>query len=228
MIRNMLLSLKSQKNLLAGSEINRWLAGSMLFSVFLVIARIIYSGNLTFIFLTWNLVLAAIPYLITQHLRNQPQLVSNNLKFAVIFLVWLLFIPNSFYIITDLFHLGQPIVPIWFDLAVIISFAWNGLLLGVLSVREMEKNINGLFKIKNEMIFLLPIMFLNALGIYVGRFLRFNSWDVISNPFALASDIIDLLIHPFAHKYPWAMIGCYSLLMSFFYITLKKIGKHIL
>lgn len=228
MIRNMLLTLKSQKNLLAGSEINRWLAGSMLFSVSLVIARIIYSGNLTFIFLIWNLFLAAVPYFITHQLRNKPHLISNKWKFSVIFLIWLLFIPNSFYIITDLFHLGQPIVPIWFDLALIISFAWNGLLLGILSVREMEKNINGIFKIKNEMIFLLPIMFLNALGIYVGRFLRFNSWDVISNPFALATDMIDLLIHPFSNKYPWAMIVCYSLLMSFFYITLKKIGKQIL
>lgn len=224
----MFLSLKSQKNLLAGSEINRWLAGSMLFSVFLVIARIVYSGNLTFIFLTWNLFLAAIPYFITYQLRNKPNLVLSKWKFSLVFLVWLLFIPNSFYIITDLFHLGQPIVPIWFDLAVIISFAWNGLLLGVLSVREMEKHVTVIFRLRNELSFLLPVMFLNALGIYVGRFLRFNSWDVISNPFALASEIIDLLIHPFAHKYPWAMIGCYSLLMSFFYITLKKIGKQIL
>ncbi|HKP32897.1 MAG TPA: DUF1361 domain-containing protein [Chitinophagaceae bacterium] len=228
MIRNMLLSLKSQKNLLAGSEINRWLAGSMAFSVSFIIARIIYSGNLTFIFLIWNLFLGAIPYFITYYLGKKPHLVNHKWKFPLIFLVWLLFIPNSFYILTDLFHLGQPIVPIWFDLALLISFAWNGLLLGVLSVREMEKYINEKFKLKNEMVFLLPIMFLNALGIYVGRFLRFNSWDVISNPFALASDIIDLLIHPFSHKYPWAMIVCYSLLMSFFYITLKKIGKHIL
>jgi uncharacterized membrane protein len=140
---------------------------------------------------------------------------------------WLLFIPNSFYIITDLFHLGISNVPIWFEVALLLSFAWNGLILGVLSVRQIEKIMRELFPNMNEFIFLFPVMCLNAFGIYIGRYLRFNSWDVISNPFELAADISNLILHPLASKPAWAMICCYAVLMTFIYVTMKKLSKSI-
>jgi uncharacterized membrane protein len=200
----------------------------MVFSLLLVMIRIMYTGSLTFIFLAWNLFLAFVPYAISTFLQNNPDWTMHKWKFSFAIAVWILFIPNAFYIITDLFHLGISQVPIWFELALLLSFAWNGLVLGILSVRQMEKIIQWKWPGMHEFFFLFPVMFLNAFGIYIGRYLRFNSWDVISNPLDLAGDISNMLLHPFASKYAWSMIGCYALLMMFIYITIKKISKTIL
>ena len=214
-------------NIILRSETYRWLASSMMFSLLLVMIRIVYTGSLTFIFLTWNLFLAFIPYAISSFLQANPGWVKSKWKFVPVFAVWLLFIPNSFYIITDLFHLGISRVPIWFELALLLSFAWNGLLLGILSVRQIERIIHSLWPKMHELFFLFPVMCLNALGIYIGRYLRFNSWDVVSNPLELAGDISYLVLHPLAAKPAWAMICCYSVLMTFIYITIKKISKSL-
>ena len=160
-------------------------------------------------------------------MQNNPWTVKNKFRFVALFLAWLFFIPNSFYIITDLFHLGINTVPIWFDLALLLSLAWNGLLLGILSVNQIEKMVKRLWPGSSEIVFVLPVMFLNALGVYVGRYLRFNSWDIISNPFVLMSEMSRMLFHPFQYKPAWAMIACYSILITFIYLTLKRISKTI-
>lgn len=213
------------------NEMDRLLSLSILFSCMLTVARIIYTGTLTFVSLVWNLFLAFVPYFITQRLQRNPQWIQKKLVFGFLFLVWLLCIPNSFYIITDLFHLADHhndfTVPQWYDLTLILSFAWNGLLLGILSVRQMEKITEHFFPGRHELIFLYPVMWLNALGVYVGRYLRFNSWDVITNPFELGHDIANILLHPVTFRYAWGMIFCFSILMTFMYLTIKKISKNI-
>ncbi|WP_431217905.1 DUF1361 domain-containing protein [Puia sp. P3] len=78
-------------------------------------------------------------------------------------------------------------VPEWFDLSLILSFAFNGLLLGVLSVRQMERLFLPNPTTIGSWLFLYPIMVLNALGVYTGRYLRYNSWDIISDPLAAAA-----------------------------------------
>jgi uncharacterized membrane protein len=148
---------------------------------------------------------------------------------ALAFLAWLLFIPNSFYILTDLYHLADghrnSRVPEWFDLALILSFAWNGLLLGVLSTRHIEKLMAPKATALGRWLFLYPVMWLNALGVYIGRYLRYNSWDIITNPFDLLTDILRMILHPFRHHYAWDMIFCYSVLLTLIYILIVKGGK---
>jgi uncharacterized membrane protein len=222
------LSLKSQFSWLLGSTLHRWLAASVMFSMLMITARVVYTGELTFTMLVWNLFLAYVPFFITGWLQNRPSWIEVRWKFAAAFLCWLLFVPNSFYIITDLFHLSRYYgMPIWFDLALILSFAWNGLLLGILSVRDMERMTRLHLGYKNESWFIYPIMFINAFGVYIGRYLRFNTWDVIASPFGLALDIMDIIVHPIEYKHAWGMVICYGTLMSFIYITLKKISHQI-
>ena len=218
------VQLLKKTELILNSEINRWLIGSMLFSVTLILFRIVYTRELTFIFLVWNLFLAFIPYSISTLIEMNFSSTTSKWKLAIPLMSWLLFIPNSFYIITDLFHLGISNMPIWFETALLLSFAWNGLILGILSVQQIEKVIHKVLPKMNEYVFLIPVMCLNAFGIYIGRFLRFNSWDVISNPFALAVDITNLIIHPIAYKNAWAMITCYAVLMTFIYLIIKRIN----
>jgi uncharacterized membrane protein len=207
------------------NELHKWISASMIFSVALVIVRIIYTGHLTFIFLVWNLFLAFIPFSISSYLERNSSWIKNRVRLLVALLAWILFIPNSFYIITDLFHLGSSAAPIWFDLALLLSFAWNGLILGIVSVRQVEKILQSVLPKTNEMFFLVPIMLLNAFGIYVGRYLRFNSWDVIGNPFELMGNISALVLYPSAYKSAWAMISCYAVLLSFIYVSMKRMSN---
>jgi uncharacterized membrane protein len=184
-----------------------------------------YTGERLFLFLVWNLFLAFIPYLISSRMESW---VKENSKWKILLygFAWLMFVPNSFYIITDLFHLDMNHdVPLWYDLALLLAFAWNGLLFGIVSVRQVEKAFESYFNKKFDLLFILPVMFLNGLGVYVGRYLRFNSWDVITNPFQLTSDIFYLFIHPIQNRFDWSMIVCYSLLTTIMYITVKKLAR---
>lgn len=174
----------------------------------------------------WNLFLAYIPYAISSVLTrfSLPAVIR-----AAVLFCWLLFIPNSFYILTDLYHLADghrnSRVPEWFDLALILSFAWNGLLPGILSTRHIEKLLAPNASATGQWFFLYPVMWLNALGVYIGRYLRYNSWDIVTNPFDLLSDIFSMIFHPFRYQNAWSMIFCYSVLLTLIYILIKKASK---
>jgi len=228
------------------TEMDRLLFLSMLFSCLLIVARVVHTEHRHFIFLIWNLFLAYIPYFISTQLTRlkaagegtrpgtgvagrQPVRGPRSLGWWILALLWLLFIPNSFYIITDLYHLGDlyndRIMPQWFDLAMILSFVWNGLLLGVLSVRQMERIFLPRLTLMKELLFLYPVMWLNALGIYIGRYLRYNSWDIVTDPFGLLRDIATLIVHPLRHQNVWDMVLCFSILMTLIYLLMKRISK---
>jgi uncharacterized membrane protein len=224
MLRNMAHLAFLPKAFYRRSEIEKWLIISSAFSVFLVIIRIILTGKLHFIFLPWNLFLAFVPFAISNWLESRRFIDDRSFKLLGLVLVWILFIPNSFYILTDLFHLEDlEHSSKWFDLTVIFSFAWNGLLFGILSVRQMERIFARNFSSASNLWFLLPVMWLNALGIFIGRYMRFNSWDVLTNPFELLGDMSELLFRPFDHIYAWSMITCFATFMIILYTTIKKL-----
>jgi uncharacterized membrane protein len=211
------------------TELDKLLIISASFSLILVAARAIVTREILFIFLPWNLFLAAIPCFISTQLINRPAWINNKKIFGLLFVVWLLFIPNSFYILTDLFHLKlRERSSLWFDLLLIFSFAWNGLLLGILSVRQMEKIVFNCFHFRSHFVFLFPIMWLIAFGVYIGRYLRFNSWDMITDPFQLLGDIGYMLFNPSDHLYSWAMISCFAVFMTIIYLSIKRIGGSVL
>lgn len=218
------------RSLVPKEQIDKTLMMSIIFSFVLIAGRVVYTGGYTFIFLIWNLFLAFLPYLVTKVITREPRMIDTKIKFAIAFLLWLFWMPNSFYIITDLFHLSPGHyqgVPQWYDLALILSCAWNGLLLGVLSLRQMEKIWHVRVPQIREYWFLAPVIFLNAWGVYIGRFLRFNTWDIISNPFQLIGEIFEMVINPVQNKGPWTMVLCYAMMMGVMYVTLKQLSKAI-
>jgi uncharacterized membrane protein len=206
--------------------IQHWLLISSSFSILLLLVRVITSGRLSYAFLAWNLFLAYIPFLISNWLARHPEVLRSRVKLIMLILTWLLFMPNSFYILTDLFHLenmgnGHP----WFDLTLILSFAWNGVLLGILSIRKMEMLLKkGKGKIISGLV-ICTVMWLNAFGIYIGRFLRFNSWDIILNPFSLFGEIADIILNPYGYRYVWAMSFCFAFFMIILYYSSKKLAE---
>jgi uncharacterized membrane protein len=221
----MILFLKKERGFFK-TELEYCLAASILFSIALAITASIFRGRTIFVFLTWNLFLAFVPYVISSFMQQNIGRKKNRLMFCVLFIAWVLFIPNSFYIITDLFHLGSfDNIPLWYELAMILSFAWNGLLLGILSVRQMERMLEQQLGKQTEVFFIYPLMFLNALGVYIGRYMRFNSWDVITSPFHLVRDIARFVMHPIQNKYDWGMVICFSIFMTLMYITVKRLSN---
>jgi len=206
--------------------IQHWLLIASAFSLMLLLVRVLTSGRLSYVFLAWNLFLAYIPFLISNWLSRHTEVWRTRIKLLLLIFAWLLFIPNSFYILTDLFHLENmgnkhP----WFDLTLLLSFAWNGILFGILSIRKMEmllKKTKGKF-ISGLMI--CAVMWLIAFGIYIGRFLRFNSWDIIVNPFSLLGEIADIILNPYDYRYVWAMSFCFAFFMVIIYYTIKKMNE---
>lgn len=207
--------------------LQEWLYLSAGFSCLLLAARVIVTGSPVYLFLPWNLFLAFIPYWITGWLMKNVNIIESRFKSILAVGTWLLFIPNSFYIITDLFHLARiHSAPRWFDLLMIFSFAWNGLIAGILSVRRVEHFLSLTSGKPFSVLLVLVVMWLSAFGIYIGRFLRFNSWDVIMNPFALAGEILDLVIHPLRNGSAWGMTLCYAVFMTLVYFTIKKLNEY--
>jgi len=90
-------------------------------------------------------------------------------------------------------------MPIWFDLVLILSFAWVGLLFGYLSLWDIEKVLSKSVSRTWVNIISSSLLFIGSFGIYVGRYLRWNSWDVIQEPLSLFYDIGDRLINPIHH-----------------------------
>lgn len=197
------------------------------FSCILLVGRAAVTGLVTYAFLLWNLFLAFIPYAITQWLSGQSSVWKSKPKLVLIIFTWFLFIPNSFYILTDLFHLDAfDSAPKWFDLLLLFSFAWNGLLLGILSVRSLEKMSEAAWGKHFSSVMLVAVMWLNAFGIYIGRYLRFNSWDIIAQPFSLFSEMFEVLFHPARNKMEWGMITVYAVFLLLLYTTLKKLSEN--
>lgn len=190
---------------------------SMLFTVGLVIARVFITEKVTFLFLIWNLILAFIPFFISTLLYLiRFKLKSDIILFAGVFL-WLLFFPNAPYILTDLFHLKQRVgIPIWFDLMVILSAAWNGLILGLLSLHDIHFIIAKRFTKFLGWCTVVTSLILSGFGIYVGRYLRWNSWDLVTHPKALLNDLFERVVNPLA--YP-KTLGVTVLYMTFLFIA---------
>lgn len=210
------------------TELEKGLILPCLFSISLVCFRVAYTKQWYFTWLTWNLFLALVPYLLTRFAMRRPQWIESNIRFSLLFVSWILFLPNTFYIITDLFHLeDRKTVPLWFDLVLIFSFAWNGIQFGAVSIRQMERLLMAKWPNVKEWQFVYPMMALNALGIYIGRFLRYNSWDVVTNPLALAEDVLYLLVHPLRNRFDWSMIVCYAVFMSLIYLAMKRMSRSL-
>jgi uncharacterized membrane protein len=221
----MFFNLFAKSKMEARLSLKQWLLLSCCFSCVLVVARVIATGYLTYLFMPWNLFLAFIPYAISEWLSRNVAVMEHKWKRLAVLLLWLVFIPNSFYIVTDLFHLDQfDSAPKWFDLLLIFSFAWNGLLFGILSVRRTELILQVISGRKLSLLFISAVMWLNAFGIYIGRYLRYNSWDIITQPFSLFGEMMEVLLHPIRNRMEWSMITTWAIFMTLFYFTVEKMA----
>lgn len=192
------------------------------FCVMLSLLRVFATDSVMFMFLNWNLVLAIVPWAISHYALQT----NNGSKFKLILLIvcWVLFFPNAPYILTDLFHLHKSgDMPLWFDLILILSFAICGLMFGIVSLLNIEQLAATYFDKRVVSSMVVVLLFAAAFGVYLGRYMRWNSWDLLLSPFDLLLDILDRFIHPFRHGRTWGLTLLLGTTLNFFYFLIRQL-----
>ncbi len=160
----------------------------------LVITRIaLADGAATFAFLSWNLFLAWIPLALAMLLPGALAGGRGRRALAVPLLaLWLLFLPNAPYLVTDLIHLdGRPAGSPWIDLVMFPAFAATGLLIGVLALHLVHVEVARERGPRTAWTVTGACIALSGIGMYLGRVLVWNSWDVLTSPMAKARELAE-------------------------------------
>jgi uncharacterized membrane protein len=151
--------------------------------VALELVRERHYGALDFRFLLWNLVLAWIPLLVALFVYDCYRRGTRLALLTPGIALWLLFLPNAPYIVTDFVHLSPGAqTPLYFDGVVLSAFAWTGVLLGFVSLYLMHAVVRDRLGPRAGWLAALAALALTSVGVYIGRFLQWNSWDVITRP----------------------------------------------
>lgn len=167
-----------------------------LFSVALVVTRAAYSGEPLYGWLIWNLFLAWIPFVLAIALYDRHRAGARALSLVPLGALWLLFLPNAPYLLTDFKHLSPSLsVPLWVDVVVFAAPAWTGLMLGFLSLYLVQAVVRQRAGARVAWAAAIAVLGLSSFGIYLGRVLRWNSWDVLANP-GILSDLGSIVVEP--------------------------------
>ncbi len=190
--------------------------------VAVVLLRIAWTGQIRYGFLAWNLFLAWLPLLFAllarEHYRAGEKPGWRFLGFSA---AWLLFFPNAPYIFTDLTHLtSRYFTHFWVDLAVILSCAFTGLILGFVSLYLMHSVVTRMLGQTVGWLFVAGAAGLCSFGIYLGRFLRFNSWDIVAKPAQLYQGISLVATGQYAHHGHFAFLTLFATFIFIAYVML--------
>jgi uncharacterized membrane protein len=195
----------------------------LLFTAAMLLMRIMYANNLRYIFLMWNLFLAWIPFQLGVLLTSNPHY-HKWVKYSLV-AAWLLFFPNALYIITDLIHLEHSgdDAPVWFDALLLFTSSITGLLMAFISLYQVETFIRKKVTVKHVNKIVVASIFLGSFGVYLGRFLRWNSWDILANPVSLLAEVTGRFINPVVHYRTWMVTVLLTCLFSLLYYAGKKL-----
>jgi uncharacterized membrane protein len=181
----------------------------------LVLARVAYSDSRRHLGLIWNLFLAWIPFMLAYvaHAVSWRK-ASLYLIIPLIAFLWLIFFPNAPYMLTDLQDLTRKAndAPLWYDVIIVVWASWTGTLLGVISLYLMQDIIIRRFGRTSGWVFVFVISILSSFGIYIGRFVRLNSWDILQDPAETAQEILGIIIDPSMR------LAAFTLLYAFFFL----------
>ncbi|NBA86976.1 DUF1361 domain-containing protein [Emticicia sp. CRIBPO] len=193
---------------------------------FLMVFRMALTHQIAGIFLVWNFLLAWIPLLFALWSRRQLQKYKNtNTRYrlfttGILLAFWLLFFPNAPYIITDLIHLSHlEKNMLWFDSVGIFVVALTGLALGFYSLHVSHDVLNKMFGKFMAWIFMLASLGLSGFGLYLGRFVRFNSWDLFFHPLRLFRTALGELNNPLALQ----MTFVFSIVLIGLYLSMYNL-----
>lgn len=190
----------------------------------MVVFRVAYTGSGEYRNLVWNLALAWVPFVIALVVYDQHRNGASAGRLLLPTLLWLLFLPNAPYLMTDFVYLPQyHDVPIWYDITLLTTFAWLGLLLGFVSLYLMHAVSERLFGAVASWIAVAGVLGLTGFGIYLGRFERWNSWDVLVDPARLGSTLGSGLLDPLSHPRPFGVTLALGAFLAFGYVVVYSV-----
>jgi uncharacterized membrane protein len=176
------------------------------------------TGDSFYGFLVWNLFLAWVPLGFAAAAYAAAQRGTRSVGVGTLLIGWILFFPNAPYVLTDFIHLGSDgsDAPVWYDALMISSFAWTALLLGLISLYLAQASARRYVGVGWSWVFVFVSLLLASFGVYLGRFVRFNSWDALVRPARVGHVIRHQLENPIDHP---RMIGILGLLTLFLLVA---------
>lgn len=205
--------------------------------------RAFVSGRAGYAFLVWNLLLAWIPLWLAWGIARLARRDCGRVLIVAVMGVWLLFLPNAPYLLTEFVHLTprhapsqrlllvvggwspQLAVPIWFDVVMLIIYAWTGLMLGLVAVRSVQTVVADWLGRRWAAPFAAIVCVLCAFGVTLGRFERWNSWDLFTDPLPLLADAVQRVINPLGYlRTTGATLG-FAMFFTLVYCTLATFER---
>ncbi len=198
------------------------LALSTFVALGLFVVRALRNGNSDHSYLLWNLALAWLPLLLALRLRQELRTkLWSSWTTLGLSLAWLFFLPNSFYMISDIIHLQHAgSVDILFDAVMFAAFVCLGLVLGFSSLYLVHIELKKRLSSDVAASLIGGIIFLSSFAIYIGRDLRWNSWDVLTNPHGLLFDVSDRLLQPSGYGQILITVMSFFVLLAGLYAVL--------
>ncbi len=190
------------------------------FCVAFEIVRELYFEQPGYRFLLWNLVLAWVPLVLALLVYDRYRAGTRLERLVPAVALWLLFMPNAPYILTDFIHLRPTShTPLWFDAAVLSAFAWTGLLLGFASLYLQHTVFRDRFGARAGWLGVAGVLAVTSAGMYLGRFLRWNSWDLLVRPGKRLTQLAPHLADPVAVARASALTLLLTLLLGGAYVV---------
>lgn len=191
----------------------------------LIAVRIVHTDSPRFLYLAWNLFLACIPLASSRALKAMSRRGASRWTQISLFGLWLLFLPNAPYIVTDLVHLPRPAgIHFWYDLGTLLSAAATGLLLGYVSLLDVQQLIEDKYGKTAGWLTAGGALTLSGFGVYLGRVMRWNSWDVVTDPVALFRSVGHLILNPREHLHTYEVTLLFVVGLSLGYAVLYFLG----
>jgi uncharacterized membrane protein len=216
-------------------SLHRFLSRQLLYPIVLssLLASAIWFGRIyighhvEYAFLPWNLFLAWVPYVFSVIVGFLNQRYPGRGWLLLLpSLFWLTFFPNAPYVVTDLLHLDpRPPVPIWYDIGLLAAFVWTGCLIAVVSLSIMQTAVKSYWGSVASWLFVLSTIVLSGLGIYLGRFLNLNSWDLFIQPQDVLADVLVRVLHPIRHSQIYGVTLMFASFLLVCYLTFISVQQ---
>lgn len=194
----------------------RFFAVMTALSVMLSLIRVILFETPSYIWMNWNLFLGLLPILFAVLFvrYRKPVWLA-----VILFAAWLFFLPNAPYMITDFIHIHNvgPTSLHWFDGLMLFCFAVTGMASFVYSTYLVRKPLS------NSVWFVPVISLLTGFGIYLGRYVRWNTWDLVSRPGAFFSNIGDIVTAPGSHEPSVMMTFVFGFSLFIVYVAIEPL-----
>jgi len=197
------------------------LAVSSLTSVGLFAAGAWSNHSVAFAYLVWNLFLAWLPLLFAVWLsRTLRTHLWSSWPALALTAAWVGFLPNSFYMISDFIHIQEvQRVDLLYDVVMFASFIFNGVLLGCISLYLVHYELERRLRWRSAVAAIGWVLLACSFAIYVGRELRWNTWDVLVNPAGILVDVSNRLLNPHAYPHVVATTASFFVVMASLYVV---------